>query len=84
MVDAAGGILDREAQIGLGVYFRRVEFDYAGGSNIVYIGKHFDPKAVTSDNGWVITKFSYSGSDVTGFDILTGIYDNRATLDWPA
>ena len=80
--DAAGGILQRDSLIGLGAYWRQKKFDYTG-SDLTYMGCHAKSDALTSDDNWTIWKFSYTGSDVTTIEgPLTGIYDDRAVLDW--
>lgn len=60
---------------------RDVRFDPDDGTP-TYIGMNKTHKALTSRADWVIRKFTYSGSNVTRIETLTGIWDNRATLDW--
>lgn len=36
--------------------------DYAGGSNLIYLGKHKTKSVSESETGWYITKFTYDGS----------------------
>ena len=82
MEDRAG-ILQRDALIGLNAYWRRKLFAYDASSNLEYIGCNAERDAATSDDTWAVWKFTYTGSDLTQIEgPITGIYDNRATLDW--
>ena len=83
MEDAAG-ILQRDALIGLKSYWRQKKFAYDVSDNLEYIGCHAVGDALTSDSNWAVWKFTYDGSDnLTDIEgPITGIYDDRATLDW--
>lgn len=81
--DAAGGILQRDALIGLNAFWRQKRFAYDAGGNIIYIGFHYKKDAPTSEGNWAVRKFTYTGSDITLIEgPLTGSWDNRATLAW--
>jgi 2-keto-3-deoxy-galactonokinase len=55
-------------------------FDFDGGDDIVYIGKHETLNASTSATGWTITKYSYSSNKVSRIQTYNnGTWDNRAT-----
>jgi hypothetical protein len=84
MIDGAGGILQRDALIGLKAYWRQKRFDWnAGTGNLDYIGFHAESDALTSGDNWTVWKLTYTGSDLTLIEgPITGIWDNRATLDW--
>ena len=60
---------------------RDVRFD-ADDSAPDYIGVNKTNNAPTSRGDWVIRKFTYSGSNVTRIQTLTGAWDDRATLGW--
>jgi hypothetical protein len=82
MEDAAGGILQRDALIGVGAYWRQKKFDYTG-SDLIYLGCNATSGEGTDVGTWVVWKFSYTGTDVTTIEgPLTGAWDDRATLDW--
>ena len=81
--DAAGGVLQRDALIGLHSYWRQKKYAYDAGSNLEYWGFNSKKDALSSEGTWVIWKATYTGSDLTSIDgPITGIWDNRATLDW--
>lgn len=47
-----------------------------------YIGTHTDNGAATSDTGWKVLKFTYSGTtgSTTRIQLAYGAWDNRASL----
>ena len=45
-----------------------------------YIGTHVTQGAATSDSGWKILKFTYSGANVTRIQLAYGAWDSRASL----
>jgi hypothetical protein len=45
-----------------------------------YIGLNANTNGDTSAVGWIIYKFTYSGSDVIRIQKTKGIWDDRATL----
>lgn len=59
--------------------FAEVRFD-ADDSAPIYIGKNPTLGAATSDEGWLIYKFTYSGSNVTRIQKARGKWDERAGL----
>jgi len=82
MEDAAG-ILQRDALIGLNSYWRVTKLAYDAGDNLEYIGRNAQMDAATSDATWAIWKLIYTGSALTDIEgPITGVYDDRATLDW--
>jgi hypothetical protein len=82
-MEDAGGILQRDALIGLNSYWRIKLFAYDASSNIEYMGCNAQQDAATSANTWVIWKFIYTGSSLTSIEgPITGVYDDRATLAW--
>ena len=83
MTDPVGGILQRSDIIALCSYWKLKEFAYDGSGNLIYMGFHYNPKAPTSDDKWEVWKFTYTGTNITTIEgPITGIWDNRATLDW--
>lgn len=79
----AGGILDREAQIGLSAYWKQQRFAYDGSGNIEYKGCHAVTGVGTADAHWTVWKYTWTGSNLTLIEgPLKGSWDNRATLDW--
>jgi len=83
ITDAAGGILDRGALIGLHSYWRQKMFAYDVSDNLIYWGFHAQKDALTSDDNWVVWKATYTGSNLTSIEgPVTGIWDDRATLDY--
>lgn len=67
-----------------GITDYRVLFDYdvRTDSNPVYVGKN-DQSAGTGDADWTIQQFTYdSSARPTDIQVLTGIWDDRASLGW--
>ena len=82
MDDHTGGILDRISIIGLDSYWKRKKIEYTSGLPI-YVGCHWRFGIGTDDDQWEIWKFTWSGTDCTDIEgPLTGVYDDRVTLDW--
>jgi hypothetical protein len=82
MLESAAGILDREAQIGLNLYWRAKRYDYSG-CNVTYIGMNRRLGAETTEGTWAVWKLTYSGNKVVFIEgPITGAWDSRATLDW--
>ena len=82
MEDAAG-ILQRNALIGLGLYWKIQKYDYSGGANIIYIGRNAERESSDSDVTWAVWKLSYSGDNITSSEgPITGSWTDRADLDW--
>lgn len=81
--DEAGGILQRDALIGINAYWRQRRYAYDASDNIEYIGFHPKKDAPTSDSNWAVWKLTYTSDTLTLMEgPITGIWDNRATLDW--
>jgi hypothetical protein len=60
----------------------RLDYDERTDANPVYVGKNTNG-AATSAGTWVIQKLTYDGSNrLTRAQVLTGVWDNRATLGW--
>lgn len=70
LLDVKRGLTDYEARL-----------DYDGSNNLIYSGKAPNATA-TSANSWTIQKLSYTGSNLTRVQVLTGAWDNRASLAW--
>ena len=82
-MEDAGGILQRDALIGLNSYWRIKLFAYDASDNIEYMGCNSKQNAATSENTWVVWKFIYTGSALTSIEgPITGVYDDRASLAW--
>ena len=65
-----------------GTYWRDVRMEYSDG-NIAYKGTHRQNNAGTDETTWVITKYTWSGSDIVRIQgPLLGSWDNRASLGW--
>lgn len=81
--DEASGILQRDALIGLSAYWRQKRFAYDASDNLIYMGFHSTKDGLTSNGNWSVWKFTYTGDNLTLIEgPITGIWDNRATLDW--
>jgi len=60
------------------------QFDYVGGASIIYAGDAA-PGTLTSEAGWSIQKFTYTGADLTstayaGAGAFNQVWDDRASL----
>jgi len=77
-----GGILSRDAQIGLNSFWGVALYYYNATGGIEYICAHENQDAGTSDENWAIWKHTYTGGELSQREVLTGICNNRATLDW--
>ena len=63
-------------------YWHDTRYDFTG-NNPIYIGKHTTHDVATSDTGWFIWKFSWSGNNPTRKEgPLVGSWDGRAGLGW--
>jgi hypothetical protein len=83
MAEDAGGILQRDALIGLNSYWRQKRFAYDVSDNLEYLGFHWKENVETSEETWAVWKMTYTGDNITLIEgPLTGSWDNRATLDW--
>jgi len=61
-------------------FYADIRFD-ADDSAPTYIGLNVTNDASTStDTGWKVYKFTYSGSNVTRIQLAYGAWDNRASL----
>lgn len=65
-----------------------LQFDYAGGSNLIYVGSA-PPGVATSFAGWQIRKFTYDGSSnitsilyANGLTTYNLVWDDRATYTY--
>ena len=77
-----GGVTSRDAKIGLYAFWGAMLYYYDASGNIEYICCHEKNSWPTSSDGWAIFKFTTGASGVETRQVLTGICDNRATLDW--
>lgn len=66
--------------------YPREKYEYTNTSQVIYIGVHRDASATTADTSWTVIKFAYDAdtntAQLTDRQILTGAWDNRATLAW--
>ena len=63
--------------------YRDTRYDYDSSDNIEYIGKHPMTNVDENDDGWVITKLIYSGSNVVRKQgPIKGAWGNRKNLGW--
>jgi len=88
LADNAGGILNRDAQIGLNTYWRDKRYDFTG-DDLIYMGFNGVHKAETSDpagaptGDWAVWKFTYSTGDIVRIEgPITGAWDDRAAMAW--
>jgi hypothetical protein len=82
MSEDAAGILDRNALIGIGAYWRDKQLDWTSG-DLDYVGKHWRSNAADGDAGWAVWKFTWTAGNLARIEgPLTGSWTNRATLDW--
>lgn len=85
MTDLAGLLTRRDSCI-LGLYFPYILNEYDSDDNVIYEGYHLEHNAATSRADWTIVKRTWAaGTDSptnTVIEILVGVWDNRATLDW--
>ena len=81
-MESAGGVLQRDALVGLHAYWKCKRFAYSG-SDLIYMGFHAKAGIGTDDDMWAISKLTYSGNDLIRVEgPLTGAWDDRASLDW--
>lgn len=59
----------------------RLQIDYVGGDNPIYIG-YAAKGTATSDSAWIIYKYTYSSDQVTARATAFGIWDDRASLTY--
>ncbi len=79
----AGGVLARDALIGLKAYWRVVLTFYDSSNNLEYVCCHEKLDAPTSVGTWAVWKITTGASGVSQIEgPITGIADNRATLAW--
>ena len=82
MTDRVGGLNSRSDIINVDAYWKDIRMEYSDG-NLVYKGVHTDHNSATSDTGWEIWKYTWSGDGPTRIEgPLSGAWDNRATLSW--
>jgi hypothetical protein len=60
---------------------KRTKIEYSS-NNPIYKGYHLITNASVDDPNWIITKFTYDGTDITDIQISEGSWTNRATLGW--
>ena len=78
----AGGILQRDALIGLHCYWRNRQFEYSSG-DLIYMGMN-EMENVSDDTAtWAIFKYTLGADGITKIQgPITGSWTNRATLAW--
>jgi len=77
-----GGVLSRDAKIGLNAFWGVMLYFYDASGNIEYICCHERSTWATSSDGWAIFKFTTGVDGIATREVLTGVADNRATLAW--
>ena len=78
----AGGILQRDALIGLNCYWRNRQFEYSSG-DLIYMGVNEKESATTSENTWAVFKYTLGADGITKIQgPKTGAWDDRASLSW--
>jgi len=77
----AGGFLSNRDIIAANLHFPQSKFEYSS-NTIVYTGTHYVHGAATSHPKWMVTKYTYDGTDLTDIEQLEGAWDDRATLEW--
>ena len=58
-----------------------IKMEYSS-NDLIYFGQNVTHNAGTDSATWDITKFTYSGGDIVQVEVLTGAWDDRATLSW--
>ena len=82
MSEGAGGILSRDAIIGLNSYWKIQKLDYTGGP-LLYRGVNAKHGALDGDSTWGIWKYTYDGDDLTVIEgPLTWDWTDRANAGW--
>jgi len=82
MSDPVGGVLSRDAIIGLNAYWKLKKIEYT--SNLpIYIGCHYLHDATDGNTNWEVWKFTWTGTDCTQIEgPLTGSWTGKASLAW--
>ena len=62
-------------------YWNQVLYEYSG-IDLIYKGKNPVFNAATSETTFLITKYTYTGDDLTKKQQTYGSWDNRASLGW--
>jgi hypothetical protein len=63
-------------------YWHDAKYAYSAG-DVIYIGKHADHDAATSDGSWYVWKLTWAAGDLTRKEgPLIGAWDDRTTLGW--
>jgi len=84
-ITAAAGVLDRAQRIALDAFWGDRRYDYAGGSNVIYVGCNVVHDAAQGDTTWVIWKYTYDGDNVVRTEgPVEGSWTGRADLGWGA
>lgn len=79
----AGGVLDRDAQIGLNSWWKIQQYEYDVDNNPIYIGKNAKHDSGDDESSWGIWKLTWTTGNLTLMEgPLTGSWDDRATLSW--
>ena len=82
-LEPAGGVLDREAQIGLGMFMKKTRVEWDASDLPIYVGSVERHGAGDEESSWAIKKITWSsGLPILIEGPLTGAWDDRATLNW--
>ena len=78
----SGGVLNQRDIVASGLIFPRCKLEYDVSDQIIYKGTHYVHGAADGHSKWMITKFTYTGTNLTDIQQLEGSWTDRATLDW--
>ena len=82
MTEGAGGILSRDAIIGLSSYWKLQRYEYDGGV-LTYKGANAKHSALDGDPTWAIWKYTYDGINLSVIEgPLTWDWTDRANAGW--
>ena len=64
-------------------YWKDKRFAFDGSDNLIYLGVNRESKASEAEGTWLISKFTWTGTNLTRIQgPLSGAWNNRTTLDW--
>lgn len=61
-----------------GYYYNKVKYDYVDGK-LTYKGEHTDQNANDSDPYWIVSRYYYTGNEITEIRVRTTSWTDRAT-----
>ena len=76
----AGGVLNQRDIIAAGLQFPRCKLEYDVSDQIIYKGTHHVHSAADGHSKWMITKFTYTGTNSTTRGFLDGPGNSRLDL----